>query len=168
MIVYKPSFEHDTVLEAWYHELRETRDLQRLFFSDVHCLSGFYTAFHAPTVLMFDLDAQNRVIFAHWFHPAMSVVMEGIWIAVDHRNQRGWIRRLQQTYDVVFEAHRMICSVTQHANLIDEVKRLGYDVYGPINGLWEGAPAWMIVLTKERYQQGWLCRPPRVLTSASK
>lgn len=125
MFLYRPCFEHDIVLEAWYHRLRETGDLQRTFLPDAHCLSGFLGCFRPPVAMFLDIDDQHALIFAMWFQPIMGGAMAGLWIAKEKRGSKRTYANTLKALDLALEQYHVVFGITKQADLLEPHRQIG-------------------------------------------
>lgn len=154
MILYDRSVEHDLLVSQWWAQLHTDGDIETLIFRDSRSLSRFLEMLQPPTQLLFETDG-TRIIFAAWFQPAFDGAFYSLWIAKEWRTVPKALDLVHQSYAIGFEQWPVLMGVTKQARLKKSHERLGYVWYEPpIPYLFDGEPAWLVVLTKERWEDG--------------
>lgn len=153
-MIYTPGRDHDTILELWYHRLRESGDLTKLFLADARGLVCFLNSFQRPTELAFEVNQSRDMQLAMWFDPRPLVgAWCGLWIHADLRRSRTAFRWMMQTYTEALEVWPILYGLTWQAALLEPHADLGYTIAQEIPSAFDGHPGWLVCLTKANFQR---------------
>ena len=151
-MLYVPSKDHDTLLEAWFHVLRTTGDLDKLYLLEQRHLSFFLASFRRPVELVFEMDRTPQIIRALSFDPSPAVgawVM--LWVHPSHRASRASLRFLIETYQAALEVWPILYGLTWQPDLLEPHRQLGYTVGAEIPSAFDGHCGWLVCLTRANF-----------------
>lgn len=152
MILYNRSFEHDALMLKWYQELLQTGDFDVTFMPSAKPLSRWLGIFRSCQ-LVFDCD-EAGIWWAGWFEPTFGGAMYAMWCRKDKRHTIANTAHTLLALESGLVNWPVIFSLTIQPHLIEAQSRLGYNVVGEVPGLWEERSAWLLVLTRNNFEQG--------------
>lgn len=152
MYRYEPGPDMDLAVAGMWSRMRADGDLDTLFPKDSQGLASLYDLIRGPSRgLLFEADATEGIWLAMWFEQVMGVAFSGLWIARPRRATRPALRSLLITYEQALRWFPAILGVTKQEDLLRPHRRLGYQVLGQIPGIWDGGPAWLVMLTRSGF-----------------
>jgi hypothetical protein len=150
VISYNRSDKHDLLIAQWWGALRQVGEFDGVFSEDVQSLGAFMEFWRGSCVLVFDTDEQGMTV-AMWFQPAMSGAFSGLWVRPDKRRSPSVFRQIELGYSSALCHWPVLIGVTKQEQLLKAHRKLGYDVLGRVPHLWNGDPAWIVILTREGF-----------------
>lgn len=153
MIVYEPGIVHDVLLARWWEYLQESGDAQRVFAPDSQSISHLFEIMRKPTTLVFEED-DGALTFVCWWQPFNAAAFVNLWAHPSRRNAEGfrvWIDVLAK----LFRVFPTLLSITTQETVRDSCTGIGYELLGEIPGLFACSHAYLLVLTRERFQERW-------------
>ncbi len=142
---------HGCLLSQWWYELHRSGDIDKLFPKRAQTLQALFKLFESPLIAMFDMD-DDGIWFMVWLSPAVDGAFFSLWIRNDKRHTKEAYSNLRTAYEAALGAFPVLMGITIQERLLVQHEKLGYSVYGPIPDLFDGKPAWMVVLTRDSYK----------------
>lgn len=160
---YFPTPDTDVILANWWVRLRADGDLARMFIKRSQSLSAFYNMMGAPTVLCYKLNDAIGVWAAAWFTPCLSGSFLGMYLAPGYRASLEGFKAVLEAHHFGFQHNDSLLAVTKQPKILDESRKIGYDVLGQVPHLWDGEDAWLLMLTRETWWRQTLPRYGRLI-----
>lgn len=142
--------DHGMLLARWWAELHENKELLKTFSSEALPLPGFYKTFE-NAILSFEAD-EKGIWFACWCVPSLSGAFFSLWIAKRKRKSKAAYRLTMKCYKEALAIWPVLMGITKQQALLEEHKKLGYEIVGRIPYVWDGDEAWLVVLTQEKFR----------------
>lgn len=151
-MLYTCSTNHDTLLEAWYHQLRVSGDLDRLYLKDQRHLSFFLRSFQKPVELVFEIDSTPQIIHAMWFDPSPALgAWIGLWVHPNHRHTQAMLDFVMETYRQAFQVWPVLYALTRDLHLLAPFRHFGYTIAAAFQA--EAQATWMLTLTRADFER---------------
>ena len=144
--------QHEALAVAWFFHLRQTGDLDRVFFKDNHTITAFLNWCGNYAKLAFKSDAKG-ICFAAWIRPILNAAEFGLWIREDKRQSPSSLRCLYEAFDEIFDHYPVIMGVSKQQHLRDIHEKFGYKFGANIPNAWDGHAIQVYYLTKEAYYE---------------
>lgn len=156
MTIYAAQPYEDLLLLKWWMQLQETGEMERLIVPDSRSLKRFFNIFAAPTVLIYSTTQENEMAQCAWFTPADQnskhhVAYSGLWCSPSARGTFAQLNFAALTYMLAFEFYHAIVGTTWQPELLDEHKKLGYNIVGCIPNLYDQPLCYIVHLTREDF-----------------
>lgn len=152
MIVYDAgNVEHGALLARWWAELHASGDINVLFPVRAQTLQSVFKLFEPPLIAMFDYD-ELGIWFMAWLSPTLDGAFFSLWVRKDRRHTPETYRNMRTAYDAALARFPVLLGVTIQERLLPHHELLGYTVCGPIPYIFDGKPAWIVVLTKDSFR----------------
>jgi hypothetical protein len=156
-VLYAPSYDTDTLLELWFHQLRVSGELEQLYLTDQRHLSFFLRSFQQPVQLVYQLDETPQIVVALWFDPSPAIgAWCGLWVKDGHRTRRATLNFILDTYTAAFETWPILYGLTKQESLLEPHRRLGYTIGPEIPSAFDGHKGWLVTLTKLGFERSLL------------
>jgi len=150
--LYIGSADDDILVAQWWLRMSQDGDLPALFTRDSQTIGALYRIIGRPKVLVYDRDAAG-IWFAMWAEPVLSGLFTGLWIRRGRRRSHEALALTLDTYAWYFTQVPVIFGITKQEKLLRPHRRLGYTILSRVAGLWDGDPAWIVELTRERFAE---------------
>jgi hypothetical protein len=154
--VYKGTVQEDISIFEWWREIAGTTDgdLYKMLPRSSWPLSCFYQLFRPPKTLLYAEDDKG-IWFAVWLERMESAGIFSMWVAKRWRGTLKQYRITKLAYEGSFEMFPVLLGMTKQPDLLDEHKKVGYEVLGKVPGLFGGQEdAWIVMLTREAFERG--------------
>jgi len=69
--MYQHTFDEDLLIADWWHAMSRTGEISQLVASNAHTLSGFYSLFKSPNMLVYTVK-EEQMESAHWAEPVST------------------------------------------------------------------------------------------------
>lgn len=148
MFKYEPNRDADLAVANLWTKMERDGDLPGLFCRSHQTLSGLLRIFHEPNGVLMEADEAHGVWFAMWFEQLMGTVFVGLWVAREMRQTRRALHAILDGYGNALAIYPALMGVTKQERLLAPHVRLGYSVVAKVPGLWDGEPAWLVMLTR--------------------
>ena len=160
--LYEGKYEEDFYILRWWMKLSESGDLVDVFPRSSQPLFAFGKLFHHPTKLFYSLH-KGEIWFAVWMSMMGHAVMFNMWCDKPFRGSKKQLKYTRLAYDAAFQITNVVLGFTKRYKLLRIHQRIGYEILGRIPKMFDGIDdAWMVMLTKENYLKGQLCRNDRL------
>jgi hypothetical protein len=137
------------LLARWWAELHENKEICSTFSEEALPLPGFYKVFE-NAILTFEADNEG-IWFACWCSPSLSGAFFSLWIAKRRRKSKLAYYFTMKMYEKALAIWPVLLGITKQPKLLKEHEKLGYEILGKIPSIWDGDPAWLVVLTEEGF-----------------
>jgi GNAT superfamily N-acetyltransferase len=154
---YEPGQETDLLLATWWAKLHTTGDLFAVFPTSIHNLSNFLVWFRPPRELAYAMDGEG-IWLAAWFEPVFSGAIMGLWVDPRYRRSRHAAELVGRLYDEALSRYPVLLGVTGQRRLLRAYVKAGYEVLGSVPYLFDGEEGWMLVLTRQAFENSWWFR----------
>ena len=127
--------------------------MEVMFGPGIQTLGTFMAHFQRPDViLMYAGDTEGNVVTAAWCE---SIYPQGanfsVWIDEKHRQAKSTFKHMQYIYTLAKKAFPILVGYTRE-ELLDEQRKIGYDVCGSIPDIIrEGETVQVVYLTNEGF-----------------
>ncbi len=160
LCVYKATHEEDILLMHWWLHLNESGDLWRILPCDATKLSSFYKLFASPSILNYVVK-DNRIWFAAWIEPAFAnrAGFLSLWTDATMRHTPTNFRVTQLAYNLALTWFPHIFGITKQADLLDVHVKIGYDIIGQFEKLYDDEnDAWIVHIDRDGFDSARLNR----------
>jgi len=152
--LYKASSLEDRLIAVWWDSLCESNELQQLFASNAHSLSGLFSVLRQPNMALYTTWHEN-IESIHWAEPVNTSANAVFFSSWCHPTLRGKKRQgqiLHSIYSLLFAmGKKLILGITKQEKLLSLHQGMGYDILGPIPHLFDDAHAWLVYMTKPTF-----------------
>jgi len=142
---------HTLLLQEMWGNMENAGDIEAGFLSDSHIITRFFEIFRPPTQTFIGLD-DTGIYTAFWFSPLFSAMIQGLWIREDRRGNARVFMELVEVLRQVFEHIPVVIGYTKRRDLLEPVRKMGYDISMAIPDLFEGQTGWMIQCHRSRFK----------------
>jgi len=149
---YKASAGEDLLVARWWARMHEDGDIERLFTRDAQTLGSLLRIIAPPKTMLYAMTGPD-IWFAAWFEPLFSSLVAGMWIRQDRRTAPGALAAWLATLEMALSVSPTVLGITKQPDLLRGHTRLGYEILGQVPGMWDGEPAWVLCLTRERFAE---------------
>ncbi len=151
MYRYDPGPDHDLAVAGMWCRMQRDGDLPGLFTRDSRNLASMLAMIQPPKVMLFEADDRG-IWLAVWGEQVLNSLFTGLWIAKERRGTPGALRSLLTIHSEILRVFPTLMGVTCQPRLLAPHRRLGYNVLGEVPGMWDGNPAWLVMLTREGHE----------------
>ena len=143
---------HNLLVQQLWMQLEETGDLQKIFYEKEQSSSfDFMTLLAPPRLSFFDVDDKG-VWMLVWFTPWLNATYMGLWCREDMRFKMKFTKNLFAIMTETFKLTPVIMGVTKRSDLLEILKKLGYNISLVVPELFGDSPGWMMYLHKNDFK----------------
>lgn len=147
---YSATAAEDLLIARWWARMYADGDIERLFTRDGQTLASLLRIVGPPKLMFYAQDAEG-IWFAAWFEQLFNSLVAGLWIRRDRRTSIGGLDAWLGVLEVGLKVSPTILGITKQEELLPGHRKLGYTVLGQVPGMWDGEPAWIVMLTREAF-----------------
>ena len=148
---YTGTPREDMLLLNWWHEMNHSGDLTKVFFRSCLAIGTFFEVFKRPNWLFYT-EQDDSIKVAIWAEPMFSTACVGMWAAPAVRHAPSTFKTMQLVYYTLITIFDSILGITKQEKLLRQHEKLGYNIIGKVEGLFDGDDAWLVHLTRKAFE----------------
>ncbi len=141
----------DLWVTKWWFKMEADGDLRVALSDQCQSLGELFGLISSPTKYVLFATDEDGIWFAAWFEPSLSGVFMGAWCAKEYRHRghgRRGLNAFLDAWEWGLQRWPVVIGITKQPAILDEHRRLGYTIHGPIPQWFDGKSTWIMHLTQ--------------------
>ena len=148
---YEAGPDMDLAVAGMWSRIKAEGDLETIFPRDGQGLSDMYRLLTGPNKgMFFEADSVLGIWVAIWYEQVMGVLYIGVWVARDRRHRRA-LKTILHIFEIALKSFPAMLAVTKQRSIVHLFGRLGGEMLGEVPGMWDGEPAYLLMVTRQGF-----------------